>query len=107
MPMSALRSTPQAISFTVERCKTKAGYSARLSREMKLDLDAVAGKFKVLLRTPLLLVLNTEEGEVIVHGYGELLFKEGRELTAMKKIAAEIYGSGLNAAGRAVPIATC
>ncbi len=94
MPMSALQSTPQAISFTVERCKTKAGYSARLSREMKLDLDAVAGKFKVLLRTPILLVLNTEEGEVIVHRYGEILFKEGKDPAVMRKIAAEIYSSG-------------
>ncbi len=85
------------ISFTLERCKTRAGYSARLAKDVKLNLKAIAGKFKIVLETPILLVLSTAEGEIIVHRYGEILFKEGKDLTVMKKIAEEIYSLGLGA----------
>jgi len=81
--------------FTLTKCKTKAAYSAKLVKKNKLNLDKVAEKYEVILETPILLVINSKAGEVIVHGYGELLFKKCENIDLMKKVAEEIYSVGL------------
>ena len=81
--------------FTLNRCKTKAAYSAKLVKRNKLNLDKVKGKFEIVLETPILLVINSKAGEIIVHGYGELLFKKCEDIDLMKEIAEEIYSIGL------------
>lgn len=81
--------------FTLEKCKTKAAYSAKLPTNTKLDLAAIKKKYEVILETPVLLVVKVEDIEIIVHGYGELLFKECEDVKWMKKVAEEIYEVGL------------
>ena len=83
------------IDFTLEKCKTKAAYSAKLKRQQHLDLQKIKQKFETVLETPILLVVKVEGIEVIVHGYGELLFKKCEDLELMKRIAEKIYGVGL------------
>jgi len=83
------------IEFTVEKCKTKAAYSAKLKKQQKLDLKKIKDKFSVVLETPILLVVSVEGVEVIIHGYGELLFKRCQDVDLMRKIAERIYGVGL------------
>ena len=73
----------------VEKCKTKAGYSAKLG---KIDLRKVKEKFEVLLDTPVLLVVKVNGVEVIVHGYGELLFRDCDDVKKMEKIAEMVDG---------------
>lgn len=82
-------------SFSLGKCKTRAGYSAKLKNPQRLDLKSIKFKFETILETPILLVIKTEQGEVIVHGYGELLFKEGKDMDEMEKIAERIYEVGL------------
>lgn len=84
------------IQFTLEKCKTKAAYSAKLKHQQKLDLTAVKNKFEVILETPILLVVKVEGVEVIVHGYGELLFKNCQDQELMRKVAERIYQAGLH-----------
>lgn len=84
-----------ALTFSLGKCRTRAGYSAKLLRQGKLDLDEIKKHFPVVLETPLLLVVATAAGEVIVHGYGELLFKEGKDIAVMEKAAAKVYEYGL------------
>ncbi len=83
------------IDFTLEKCKTKAAYSAKLKKQQQLDLRAIQQKFETVLETPLLLVVKEEGVEVIIHGYGELLFKKCEDVELMKKIAEMVYEAGL------------
>ncbi|MBI2669362.1 hypothetical protein HYX14_05980 [Candidatus Woesearchaeota archaeon] len=81
--------------FSLAKCKTKAAYSARLLQKGKLDLQKVKSKFETILETPILLVVKIQGMEVIVHSYGELMFKNGNDMALMEKIAEEIYKVGL------------
>ncbi|PIN73925.1 hypothetical protein COV20_02315 [Candidatus Woesearchaeota archaeon CG10_big_fil_rev_8_21_14_0_10_45_16] len=83
------------IQFSVEKCKTKAAYSAKLKKKQKLDLNKIKKQFTVLLDTPILLVIKEEGLEIIVHGYGELLFKNSQDIKLMEKIARKVYEVGL------------
>jgi hypothetical protein len=83
------------IKFSLAKCKTKAAFSAKLMQKGKIDLKKVAEKFEVVMETPILLVIKTETGEVIVHSHGELLFKKCTDTELMEKIANEIYTIGL------------
>ncbi len=82
------------LDFTIEKCKTKAAYSAKLKRQQKLDLGKIKDKFPVILETPVLLVITVEGIEIIVHGYGELLFKNCADVDLMESIAKKIYSVG-------------
>ncbi|PIN87708.1 hypothetical protein COV12_02390 [Candidatus Woesearchaeota archaeon CG10_big_fil_rev_8_21_14_0_10_32_24] len=83
------------MEFTLEKCKTKAAYSAKLPKRVKLDLTAISKKFNVILETPILLVIKEQGIEIIVHSYGELMFKECEDIILMKKIAKKVYSIGL------------
>ena len=85
------------LSFILERCKTKAGYSAQLHSSRKLNLDKIKQHFVVVLATPILLVIQEQGLEIVVHGYGELLFKNGAagQEELMKKVAEQVYEVGL------------
>ncbi len=67
------------------------GYSAKLKRPAKLDLQKVKKRFEVILETPILLVIKKEGVEITIHGYGELLFRNCSNTELMEKIAKEIY----------------
>ena len=83
------------VKFSLAKCKTKAAYSAKLKQKGKLDLDKIQNKFKVVMETPILIVVKTKAGEVIVHSHGELLFKKCEDIELMKKISKNIYKVGL------------
>jgi len=84
------------INFTLAKCKTRAAFSAKLRQGGKLNLEKLKAKYEIILETPLLLVLKAENLELIVHGHGEILFKNGENLAQMEKIAQEIYSIGLS-----------
>ncbi len=85
------------IDFTFGKCKTRAGYSAKLKKQGKLDLKKIKEHFETILETPILLVIREQGLEIIVHGYGELLFKNGtdEQIGLMERIAENIYQKGL------------
>ena len=85
------------INFTFGKCKTRAGYSAKLMKQGKLDLKKIKDHFDTILETPILLVIKVEGLEIVVHGYGELLFKNGtaEQVELMEKIVKKVYEEGL------------
>ena len=83
------------INFTLGKCTTRAGYSAKLKSPRKLNLAAIKKAFPTVLETPIVLVIKTGAGEVVVHNYGELLFKEGKDMEVMEKVAKKIYDTGV------------
>ena len=82
------------MKYRLEKCKTKAAYSAKLNK--KISLEKIKEKFDLVLETPILLVIKVENIEIIVHSYGELLFKNCEDIELMKSIADRIYGEGLD-----------
>ena len=83
------------IEFTLGKCKTRAAYSAKLRKQGVLDLKRVAKKFIVVLETPIVLVISVSGVEVIVHQYGELVFKKCEDMELMERMAREVYGVGM------------
>ncbi|HIJ10875.1 TPA: hypothetical protein HA278_02340 [Candidatus Woesearchaeota archaeon] len=83
------------MQFTLTKCKTKAAYSAKLVKQGKLDLKKITKEFSVMLETPILLVIKEQDVEIIVHGYGELLFKRCTNVAKMRKIAEKVYEIGM------------
>tara|TARA_Y100000310_G_C20359584_1_gene658323 strand:+ start:412 stop:687 length:276 start_codon:yes stop_codon:yes gene_type:complete len=81
--------------FSLSKCKTKATYSAKLKKQEKIDLNKIKKKYEVVLETPILLVIKIKDLEVIVHQYGELLFKRCEDLELMEELAKEIYSTGI------------
>lgn len=99
------------VNFSLGKCKTKAAYSAKLKQKGKLNLKKIAAKFDVVMETPILLVIkaqikvsnkvsnkvkNTINVEIVVHEFGELLFKNCENVEFMEKTAKEIYKVGLS-----------
>ena len=83
------------IDFTLGKCKTRAAYSAKLRKQGVLDLKKIARKFTVVLETPIVLVISISGIEVIVHQYGELVFKKCEDMELMERIASEVYEEGM------------
>ena len=83
------------LDFTVEKCKTKATYSAKLKKQQQLSLDAIKKKVKIIMETPILLVVEEENVHVVVHKYGELLFQNCEDVPRMERIAEKIFQLGL------------
>lgn len=89
--------------FTLGKCKTKTTYSAKLKKPGKLDLKRIAASFDVVLETPVVLVVKVDGLEIVVQGYGELLFKTGEDVEQMEKIACRIYAAGLLSSSKSGP----
>ncbi|PIZ50737.1 hypothetical protein COY27_05995 [Candidatus Woesearchaeota archaeon CG_4_10_14_0_2_um_filter_33_13] len=84
------------IKFSLAKCKTRAAFSTKLLQKGKINLSKIKVKFKVLLETPILLVVDSEAGEIIIHSHGELLFKNCKDVVLIEKTAKTIYDIGLS-----------
>ena len=79
--------------FIIKLCKTKASYSTKINK--KLDLNKISKKYKTIVKTPILLIIKKDNYEIIVHNYGELIFKNLKDENKIKKIAQEIYNESV------------
>lgn len=84
------------VEFIIAKCKTKAAFSANVRHPIKLNLAKIKQKFEVVLDTPIVIVVKVQGIDVIVHNYGELLFKQEAEVAVLEKIAESIYRVGLD-----------
>lgn len=81
------------MDFHIKLCKTKAAISVKPNKRIDLNLNKIKKEFKIKLETPILLVLD-EKGDVIVHKYGEIIFKKLKDEDNIMKIAEKIYSIG-------------
>ncbi|MFH1209405.1 MAG: HesA/MoeB/ThiF family protein [archaeon] len=77
--------------FIIKLCKTKASYSVKLNK--KLDLEKISKKYKTIVKTPILLIIKIGHYEIIIHEYGEIIFKDLKDENKIKKIAQELYST--------------
>ena len=85
--------------FTITPFKTKQSCKAKLNKPQKLNLINLNTKFKITSYAGIALVLNVDGMEVIVHGYGELIFKtENKKVTEkdIEHIARKIFDTALS-----------
>ncbi|MBW3013895.1 hypothetical protein KY335_01485, partial [Candidatus Woesearchaeota archaeon] len=74
--------------------KTKAAFSSKPKKNISLNLKKIKERFKdVIIDTPILLVIKVEKEEIVVHNYGEILFKTCKDMDKMKRIADQIYST--------------
>ena len=71
--------------FTLTKCKTDLSCKAKLNKRQKLDFSKIKKRFKVVTDAGIALVLKVESIEVVVHGYGEIVFKLGKKKVSEKK----------------------
>ncbi len=83
--------------FKLYPCNTDKSCKAKLNKRQSLDLNNLKKKFKVISDAGIALVIKVDGYEVIVHGYGELVFKAGKDVKeeTLKKIAKDIYSVAL------------
>ena len=84
--------------FTLTKCKTDLSCKAKLNKRQKLDFNNIKKSFKVVTDAGIALVIKAEGIEVVVHGYGELVFKLGKKRVSEKKLkdlAKKIFDVGL------------
>ncbi len=78
--------------YTINLCKTKAGYEVKLNKRSKLNLTPLTKKFEIVVESPLVVIVKILGEDVIVHNHGTIQFKtELKEKTKVKKIAEIVY----------------
>ncbi len=77
--------------FSIKLCKTKASYSVKPIKNLKLDLSKIKKKFNVTIETPILLVIKEDNEEIIIHDFGEIVFKTLKDEDKIRDIAMRIY----------------
>jgi len=85
--------------FTIQPCADKGGLSAKLTTPRQLDIKAISKTFKTIIETPHVLVVEVDGHEIIVHGYGELIFKTLTDEDEIRAIAERIYRAGIPTLG--------
>ncbi|MBU2638195.1 MAG: hypothetical protein KJ955_04430 [Nanoarchaeota archaeon] len=83
------------MEFNLEKCKDKGAYSAKPVKTVHLDFTGIRKAFKVLEDTPILLLIEEDGFEIIVHKHGELMFKNPGDMEKMRKVAEKVYKAGL------------
>jgi molybdopterin-synthase adenylyltransferase len=80
--------------FTVSECRTKSAYTAKPNKKMHLNMKKITAKFETIEDAGIIAVIKIEGEEIIVHDYGELLFKTLTDIGKIKTIVKEIYNAG-------------
>lgn len=83
--------------FKLYPCNTDRSCKAKLNKRQSLNINNIKKYFKVISDAGIALVIEADGIEVIVHGYGELVFKAGKDVKeeTLKKIAKDIYSAAL------------
>lgn len=77
--------------FNIKLCKSKGAYSVRLNKRASIDFNLLRD-FEVVIETPVLMVLKVDGEEIVVHKYGEIIFKSLRDEERIIKIANKVFG---------------
>ncbi len=82
--------------FMISKCRTKAAFTAKPLKQVKLNLQKLKEQFGTAIETPILLLVEVDGIAVIVHEYGELVFKNCADVQLMERIAERVYGAGVD-----------
>ena len=80
--------------FHISICKVKGRIIVKPKRQVKLNLEKIRSKFPVIMDASVVLVIE-KDYQIIVHSFGELLFKGCKDIKTAKSVAKEILEIGL------------
>lgn len=80
--------------FIISECKTKSSFLAKPRKKIRLDIRKITKEFKTLQDAGIIAVIDVDGEEIIVHDYGELVFKTKTNVKEIRDIAQKIYGIG-------------
>ncbi|MEA3430475.1 MAG: hypothetical protein U9R08_04335 [Nanoarchaeota archaeon] len=83
------------MDYKIKPCKTKAAFSVKPDQKLRLDFNKIKERFEVILDNPIALVIKIKGVEIVVHDYGEMLFKTLKNVQQITEIVDEIYEVGL------------
>ncbi|OVE74679.1 hypothetical protein BVX95_01490, partial [archaeon D22] len=78
-------------SFEIKECETKAMYRVKLKERKHLDMSKLQD-FEVVMDGGMIVIVSIDGHEVIVHDYGELIFKELKDTEKIREVSQTIYG---------------
>lgn len=84
--------------FSLNPCDTDKSCKAKLNKRQSLNMSNIKENFNVVSDAGIALVLEIDNIEVIVHGYGDIVFKLGQKNVSkskLKELAKKIYNVGL------------
>jgi hypothetical protein len=79
------------MELEIKPCKTRATYSVKPKKSVKLDLSKLKSSFNIKAETPIASVIDVDGEEIIIQKYGEIRFKTLKDEAKIKKIAEKIY----------------
>lgn len=79
------------MNFKLEECKSKKSCIAKPIKPIKLNLNKLPDKFKILTKTPIVVIAEIKGYQVIIHKHGEIRFKTNKIEKEMEQIVQEIY----------------
>ena len=79
--------------FIIKLCKSKGSYEVQPNKKIKLDLNKLK-KYKIIEDAKIFLIIEIKNTQIIVHNYGDLIFKDCKDKEKIKKISKEIYNEG-------------
>ena len=77
--------------FEIKICKTKAAYAAKPKRHLKMNLEKLKNKYNIKADAGIVLIADIDGEDVIIHSFGEILFKGCKDIKKMHRIAEDIY----------------
>jgi len=89
------KTNKEKFQFTLSKCTTRAGYSTKPNKNVHLNLKNIKEHFNTIVETPIVLVIIDNGNEIIVHEFGEILFKTMTDEKKMHAISQKIYEVGL------------
>ncbi len=84
---------PAEQDYRIEWCDSKAAMSAKPETDMDLDMESLEENFDLKADADIVAVIEADGEEVVVHDYGELLFKEEENEDRLKELAEKIYSA--------------
>lgn len=82
-------------NYSIDYCKTKKGFEAKLKKRQKLDMNKIKQEFTVKADAGIALVLEIDNEEIIIQEYGSCLFKTCKDEEKAKNITQKIFKIGV------------
>ena len=81
--------------FKISECKTKSSFITKPNKRMNLNIKNIVKEFETIQDAGIIAVITVDKEEIIVHDYGELLFKTWTDTNKIRNVARKIYELGL------------
>lgn len=82
-------------TYSIDYCKTKKGFEAKLKKRQKLDMNKIKQEFTVIADAGIALVIEIDNEEIIIQEYGSCLFKTCKDEEKAKEITQKIFKIGV------------